>query len=212
MRALAGTADITDLDLSGFNPDASRMLRSIREAIGPDVRGAIILDRDYRADEEVAAITSRLRKQFELVHVFERKEIENYLLDPVVLQEVVDIELKEQAAHSKKRLFTFDAVDVLSSIVESKRQPTQAQILTKARAFDRSRRQGVDESSIDTRSINRFETQWSTLEGKLALVSGKDVIAPVNRHLEPAGVSVSVSRLVVGFETASRTHRARQPT
>lgn len=202
MKALAGTADITDLDLGGHNPNSAvSTLRGIRLAIGADVRGGLILDRDYRPDEEVDAIRSRYRSEFSMMHVFKRKEIENYFLDPAVIQRVVDAELKNQAARSKKGLATFGVSEALMEITSELKNDTESQILARARDYARGEASHLDESAVFSPALKRFEERWSSLDGRLALVSGKKVIADLNDRLQEVSVSVSAFRIIDGYES-----------
>ena len=48
----------------------------------------VLLDRDYRADADVGQVCSTLEAVGVHAHVWERKELENYLLDPTALARV----------------------------------------------------------------------------------------------------------------------------
>lgn len=61
---------------------------------------AVVLDRDYRSDVELAEVKADLVKAGFKVHIHRRKEIENYLLDPGALQAALVTRLRERARRS----------------------------------------------------------------------------------------------------------------
>ena len=63
--------------------------------------GAVVLDRDFRSDEEVDALTSDLSSQFVFARSLARKEIENYVLVPSVLDRAIQKAVRRQARRSK---------------------------------------------------------------------------------------------------------------
>ena len=69
--------------IEGFNPDRIRSLKSgIETALGGRVLAAAVLDRDYRSEGERRAISDACRGFCDYVTIYERKEIENFVLVP----------------------------------------------------------------------------------------------------------------------------------
>jgi hypothetical protein len=69
----------------------------IAEALGCPLSIAAIYDRDYYSDEQISEVISALSQNLKLTHVHERKEIENYLLMPTVLDRALNRSLVERA-------------------------------------------------------------------------------------------------------------------
>jgi hypothetical protein len=63
---------------------------------------AVVLDRDYRTDEEVKAIGAELRIHTSVVHIHKRKELENYLLVPAAIQRSVTRRIADNVARGGK--------------------------------------------------------------------------------------------------------------
>ena len=81
-KALEGTRVPPLLSLGGHRPDdATDIARAMKTLIGPDVRLAVVLDRDYRSNEEVKELESELREEFIIAHILRRKEIEKLFPD-----------------------------------------------------------------------------------------------------------------------------------
>lgn len=97
MQRLANRSDFAVIQTEGFNPRRAIDLASgIEKTVGGKVSRLVILDRDYRSDEEVSEIEKDLRSNGFIVHIHHRKEIENYLINDAVLQDALKIRLKEK--------------------------------------------------------------------------------------------------------------------
>jgi hypothetical protein len=89
--------------LDGFAPKkVFDMTAGFAAALGTRVVVAVILDRDYRTDEEVKKISHELREHLAIVHVHRRKEIENFVLLPDALQRAVDRRIADHVARGGK--------------------------------------------------------------------------------------------------------------
>jgi hypothetical protein len=83
---LAARTGLTVIDAEGFtNAERVRAFSwGAKKVIDVDLVFAIVLDRDYRSDEEIESLRDTLQESVRLAHIHERKEIENYLLIPNV--------------------------------------------------------------------------------------------------------------------------------
>ena len=112
------------IPLGGHRPDdANDIARAMRTLIGSDVRLAVLLDRDYRSDEEVEELEARLQRDFTLAHILRRKEIENYFLTPSVVSKTLE-------ARRRGNSYNGDicADDLLSSITDSLLEDAESSI------------------------------------------------------------------------------------
>ena len=92
--------------------------------LGAKILKAVVFDRDYRSDDEVAEIRSQLNKFADLAHIHSRKETENYLLEPAV----IDRALKRRITEHNKR--TDDAIDYAEKAEEADNKES-AELLTR---------------------------------------------------------------------------------
>ena len=182
-RALEGTRVPPQIPLGGHRPDdATDIAQAMKTLIGSDVRLAVVLDRDYRSDEEVEELERALRTEFWIAHVLRRKEIENYFLTPEVVSKT--LEARRRGRRQDGRI---DALALLKSVTDNMREEAERQYLARFLKYGAKARRGVDQSTLSKEALQRFRTRWSTLDGRLSIVSGKDVIRRVNATLQAAG-------------------------
>ena len=62
------------------------------------VKMFVILDRDYRSDEECKDVVRRLAEIHVTAHIWSKKELENYLLLPNVIARVSDVGSEQVAS------------------------------------------------------------------------------------------------------------------
>lgn len=193
-QRVANRADFAVVQTEGFNPKrAVDLAAGIESAVGNRVLRAVVLDKDYRCGDEVGDVTKELLKQDFIVHIHQRKELENYLLDKIVIARAVDARLEEKARRSgepKRKLP--DVAALLDEAIAEVRHHTFAQIQSREVEYRRRKASHLDQATITAGISMRFDVDWSTADGRLSLVPGKEVLAKVNSRLQTiAGVSVS---------------------
>ena len=182
-KALKGTKVPPMIPLGGHRPDdANDIARAMKTLIGSDVRLAVLLDRDYRSDEEVEELEAGLQEEFTVAHILRRKEIENYFLTPSVVSKTFEARRRENSYNGD-----IDVVDLLSSITDSLREDAESQYITRFVEYGSRARRGVDPSTLNKQALQRFRESWDTLDGRLRIVSGKNVLKRVNTALQEAG-------------------------
>ena len=183
-RLLVGTGTPPRVSLGGHKPDRAKYLAAdMKTLVGPDVRLAIVLDRDYRCDEEVMALESQLLEAFDVARVLRRKEMENYFLSSSALRR--EIAMRAEIGRGEASL---DADEILDRVTEDMREETESQCLSQYVAYGESVTPHKDRSTLTKEAMSRFRTQWETLDGRLTLVSGKVFLRNLNRALQEQGV------------------------
>jgi predicted ATP-dependent endonuclease of OLD family len=169
---LAREADIAIIPLRGYSnwdriePFVWLMRDLLREA----VEVFIVLDRDYRTKRQVDQVQDRLKKIGVHGHVWRRKELENYLLEPRVVAAVMGVE--ESEAEARLDAVTADLKDSV----------------TERAAFERVKdAKPGDRAAIRERVVREFDTIWSDPRLRLAACPPKEVLSRVNRALEAEG-------------------------
>ena len=161
--------------------EAVDIARAMRTVIGADVRVAVVLDRDYRPDEEVVAIERDLQHEFDIAHVLRRKEIENYFLSPKLVARTFN------ARGGKTRASEEEILERLQSITGELRDAAESQYLARYQEYGSKTRRGTDNSTLNKESLKQFRERWSSLTGRLELVSGKEVLRRLNQRLQAEG-------------------------
>ena len=132
----------------------------------------VLLDRDYRADAEVSKVHSALEAVGVHAHVWRRKELENYLLDPAALAR----ESKSSLSHISSQL---------ESITDDMTEDVLAQF-AKERHFS-----GAAGNRDIARTISETNTELRPRvvdpEWRLHRYPAKAILNALNRGLQQAG-------------------------
>ena len=184
--------------VGGFNPNRIRFLKEGMETtLGANILSAAILNKDYRSDAECGHITSRCREFCEYVKIFDRKEIENFLLLPAVIDRAAVRKIEDQARRSGEKIeYSCEASAVLNRFAVDRKSSVQAHFLSNRRRFIRSEDSKADDSQIDVESLEKFERLWSEPSERYKLIPGKEAISAVNAHLQRE-YNVSVTPIAI---------------
>lgn len=182
LSSLSGRRVPPVIPLGGHRPgEAVDIARAMRTVIGADVCVAVVLDRDYRPEEEAAAMERELQHEFDIGHVLRRKEIENYFLSPKLVARTINARGGETRASEEEIL------ERLQSITGELRDAAESQYLARYQEYGSKTRRGADNSTLNKESLGQFRERWSSLPGRLDLVSGKEVLRRLNQRLQAEG-------------------------
>jgi hypothetical protein len=170
---------------------------ALHNIFGLDVRIAAIFDRDYRCDEEIQAFKASLGNQDLWVDVLGRKEIENYGL---VLRPLIAAAQKKILARGANAS-TEEIEARIERILETFRPASHAQHLAHYLAHHREVDRRTAEPTHLQRGNARFEGYWQTIEGKLAVVPGKEFVAVLSTELQrDFGATITINQIVDEME------------
>lgn len=156
--------------LEGFNWIAEHLL-------GETVNGYVILDRDYHSQEMVNDVTGKLNATGLKAHVWKRKELESYLLNPDAISRVSGAEAGWVAR-------------TLRSEAEALRNVVLGNTLS-TRLKERKDR-SIDSSTLTTQLADSFDALMRTGD-HVFRVPAKDLLSALNQRLQEGGLS-AVSR------------------
>ena len=112
-----------------------------------------------------------------------RKEIENYLLEPKVLERAARKAVEERARRTGAVVTVdFDIVGMLEAITTTLKSECSGQYVGKYSAYVKAG--GKDPATLATEALTIFEKKWSALESRLEIVPGKDVLRSVRDRLQ----------------------------
>ncbi|SHF06725.1 AAA family ATPase [Clostridium fallax] len=158
-----------------FYEETSNMIKTI-----------CILDHDYHLENEINELFKRAEESKLILHVWERKEIENYILVPEVIFRVTGLDKQYYSEfynelNSKLDIFKVDVVDHY------------------AKQFGEINR-SKDPITCNREAREFIENKWNTVEEKFALVNGKDAIKLINRWIkEKYNITCSRSKILSKF-------------
>jgi len=206
MQRLANRADFAVVQTEGFNPRrAVDLAAGIEKTVGAKVLRAVVLDRDYRSEAELAEVKADLVKAGFKVHIHGRKEIENYLLDAGALQAALVHRLRERARRSGGTVKAApDLKSHLAACMEHFRHDVFAQLLARFTDFKKRNAAHLDQATVAAELSRDFERRWSEPGGPEAMVPGKDVLAKLNSKLQDElGATITDAQVCSQFTRAT---------
>ena len=126
-----------------------------------------ILDRDYFTDEYVDNQMGVAQKVHLKLHIWKKKEIENYLLIPKAIFRIAD--------KPKGEYDTF--LEGFNKLIDEQREDTILQFANQLQIQDGKKK---DLKSYYKEAQNNVDRSWNTLEQKLSIISGKSAISRIN--------------------------------
>jgi hypothetical protein len=146
--------------------------RFLSNAGGQSIKPYCILDRDYHLSED---ITSRYKQALEMgvqLHIWSRKELENYLIVPSAIQRII-------AKHNTSKTPGPTVAEVESEIdrIASAERDTIVDAIS-TELWGRERGQIAH---VNRKARELLDQDWGTPEGRLKRVSGKIVLRELSR-------------------------------
>ena len=203
-HGVANRSDFAVVPIEGFNPQKVKVFsKGIEVTLGAPILKGVILDRDYRSAEEVDTITRELKQLCSMVAIHKRKEIENFLLKPSVLDKAIETAIKKRYSANNAPKSIKSSSDILMEITDGYRNTVLPHYLEYRRQFVRRNSPGAAAPTIDTPALEEFDQTWKTLEGRLRLVPGKEILSRLNSILQnDYGISLTQHMIVDSFTKA----------
>ncbi|MGN9805121.1 AAA family ATPase [Micromonospora sp. L32] len=149
--------------------------------LGDAVKIAVLLDRDYRTDEEVFDVLEDLRKLGILAHVWQRKELESYLLSPSAISRLSGVPVAR-------------IEELLDEGAEAQRYQVQANFLYHRQILLASANNHA--MSVTKAALPEFEKSWAQPATRMAMAPPKELLHYLNAAIiAEGGKSVSVRGL-----------------
>jgi hypothetical protein len=200
--ALASGLDITPVESGGLGnwEKLPALAWGIEKALGTPLRLGAVFDRDYFCAEEIDQILAKLKQSLETAHFHARKEIENYLLTPAVLDRALSRCLDERSQRTGEQLKLKEpTMNVLDRITNNFRSEAQGQYIAKRNLFFRHLNR--DPASITTETIQQFEKLWGDLNRRVEIVPGKDTLRAFREYVHAEyGTTITDYRIISEFK------------
>lgn len=166
----------------------------------PDIRIFFLYDRDFFPDEIINERLEDARKHHINMHIWERKEIENYLLNPTVIaryvakkkreREAVEVDIKRVKKEIEERLEELCEEQKLNVFL------AQIDQLHKLKAW-----KGQELSTLYKRLEPEFEKRWQKPEYRISVVPGKEIFARICEYChQKFRVSIGKKQVAGEFE------------
>jgi energy-coupling factor transporter ATP-binding protein EcfA2 len=209
LQRLANRSDFAVIQMEGFNPRrAIDLAAGIEKTIGGKVLRAVVLDRDYRCDGELEETEKELAAHGFAVHIHDRKEIENYLLDEALLRAALAVRMRERERRTGRAAESIsDLGTLMAETMDGLRHETFARLHKQFLKFKERTAASIDATTVTEQFSREFEERWKQIEARKSMVPGKEVLARINHALQDAfGVTLTDALI------ASQMRRASVPS
>lgn len=153
--------------------------------LGGKLLKAVIFDRDYRSKGEADKEIVQLKKIVDFAHIHARKEIENYLLEPAVIERALLQRITEHNKRTDEVVKCEESIEeLLAKLTSTLKSRIESQFLSKRAAFEKVSRPGLDQATITEKLLDEFDKLWSELPKRLEIVPGKEMLSLLNQHLQ----------------------------
>ena len=184
-NATLSLKDIPHVPLGGWSRFAEALgtARLLYDETDGDIETICILDRDYYPDYVLNEKKSMAAENHLELHIWDKKEIENYILMPEIILAASKLPIDKKS----------ELINALDKAAEQYREAVTDRFAQKIMESDRS--VAIPTANEQARKLVR--DKWTSLEGKIALINGKDFKSDVMRILrEQFKVSCSINRLI----------------
>ena len=173
----------------------------IEKTLGSPLRIAAVYDRDFHCKEEINKVLLKLREHLSFAHVHQRKEIENYLLEPRVLEKAISVLLHERVRSCGAGTTPgFDIVALLQEASQDEKSSLLAKYASEKSVFLRST--GVAQATIIEETSEWLDSVWPYIEKRVEILPGKDVLNRLRTIVQDRyKVTLTNTRIIRSFST-----------
>lgn len=153
-------------------PYAVGSAKFMKNAMGEKIIPYCILDSDYYPEEIVQRRYREAVDKNVQLHIWRRKEIENYLIVPEAVERVIHAQADEFTDTPTSQ----EIRDAIDQITEDLKDATIDALSEEIHSLDR--RAAVSETNKQARI--RVEESWGNRTGRLSIVSGKNILSKLS--------------------------------
>jgi hypothetical protein len=158
----------------------------LKKAVGGNIRSYCILDSDFHTQRQIAARMAQAQEKGVNLHIWERKEIENYLLVPTAIRRVLRRRLRVGVEPPSTEELTDKMFGLAGKLKHRVTDAIAGELWAENRAG------GL--AAANALARKRVYPRWHVPEMRLALVSGKEILASLSEWLQKNyGVSISAA-------------------
>lgn len=196
LNELSNEEGITIVAMGGFSKwsmvkNAELLFRTILEE---EINTSMILDRDYRCNDEIEEIKNKLRGATNYLYFWERKEIENYLINLDVIKRIAEIKLtrrnRTDLLENYNEIIDTNFHQICSECIEDIVSLSQESIIK----HKKNKKPISEENKECSREIR---TGMESFDEMIKLIPGKIVLSNLNTVMQKEfGVSFTTNELI----------------
>lgn len=194
---LADSQGTAIVQLGGFSQwrRAVNSVWAFKQLLDLEIEVYCLFDRDYRCDGEVSDFLNEITDVSCKCYVHNRKEIENQILIPEAIQKAISKRMRARDA-SSPGVTLVEVMKILERATEPFRHQTSSQLSANLLTYNKEKGSKADVGTTLMKFNLEFEKDWLTLERRLLISPGKDVLGKLNEILQKE-LKVSVTETMV---------------
>lgn len=183
---VANQSDFAIIQSEGFNPSkVENIVKGIEIAIGSNLDCGVIFDSDYRCQDEKNEIITELNNFTKFAAIHDRKELENFLLIPHAIEKAIEERIQNYNKRSNSNIeFTENFFSIFEKVTKPIKHHVVSQYLENAKPYIKKRDKGIHDSTITSKLLKEYDDKWDSLEDRIMIVPGKQVLAKINEYLQ----------------------------
>lgn len=161
---------------------------TMKNAVGDRIVTYCIFDQDYHSESEIRARYEEAKERSVNLHIWSRKEIENFLVNPRAIRRVLAARMRDREAPDEAAVWA-----KILEICDKERRATEDGIASSLAKFNRK----LDITSANKSAREIVEKAWKSEGNRPMLVSGKDILAGLSEWTNSKfGVSFGAPAIV----------------
>jgi len=141
----------------------------LQNAVGEDILTYCILDSDYYTEEENEQRRAEAARKNVQLHIWKKKEIENYLIVPTAISRVIYARRQPRTGAPSLASIQKAVGDIAASMKDATTDALAQEI------YNQDRSRGIANANVRARF--RIEEAWRSENGRISIISGKDLLS-----------------------------------
>ena len=166
----------------------------LRQFLGNNIKAISIIDGDFATEDMKTEIEQDSKNRGIDLHVLRKSEIENYLLQPALLSRVATSKSQGRGGPDISEL---EISSALEAAFQAVRDPMTDRISQQLSNWHKWKNEPISIPTANERARDYVKAKWPTLDGKMMVCQGKEVLAEVNKILQSKySISLSLGSLL----------------
>jgi hypothetical protein len=171
----------------------------LRQFLGTDIKSISVIDGDYATEDMKKEMEAESKDRGVDLHVLWKSEIENYLLNIGLLTRLGNI---RSSARGGPKISSSEMESIFEQALEQVKPATADLFSQQISNWSKWKGSPIAIPTANAQARDYVEAHWSTMEGRLSICPGKDVLSKVNSALQSKyGISVSFPSLLSEIAT-----------
>lgn len=166
----------------------------LKNAGGDGIATYCIFDSDYYPNEAIQTRYKEAKQRGISLHIWKRKELENYLLVPSAIQRAIQAQL----ANGDVCPAVAEVETKLGEIAEDLKQDVVDCVATHIQSADRK----LSVATANQKARVIVANRWKSLDERLGVIPGKEALSRVSRWVQDK-YKISVSGLLIAHHMSS---------